>query len=298
LLREREARQEAELAQSNEAKLRRQAEAREKITQVAILVAQGSFDEADAMISKSPPTGPSVESARVLRSLSEWHALDGRWMQAADRLNLLVQVNQMDGWDESALDFFSFGICLIESGRTGDYARFQKEALARFAPTTSGVAAERVLKIGILELPSPAAMQSFAPLARVAEQAFTNLVSQDKDTVLRTAWGSVSLALWEYRRGHYAAGIEWAKRCLACPYSNAPREATARVELAMDLYQNGRKDEALRELGQVRRTIQDKFKNPLEAGNGTEGFWFDWVFARELLREANGLIDPPPSVTP
>ncbi|HTA31149.1 MAG TPA: serine/threonine-protein kinase, partial [Candidatus Cybelea sp.] len=73
---------EAELARSNEAKLRHQAEARERITQAGILVSQGKFEEADTMISHEFPTEPSVESARVLRSSSEWHALQGEWIQA------------------------------------------------------------------------------------------------------------------------------------------------------------------------------------------------------------------------
>jgi len=73
---------------------------------------------------------------------------------------------------------------------------------------------------------------------------------------------------------------------VACPQINAPRAATAHVELALALYQNGQRDEALSELRQGRQSIQDTFSKDLEAGSGTQGFWFDWVFARILLQEA------------
>jgi hypothetical protein len=36
--------------------------------------------------------------------------------------------------------------------------------------------------------------------------------------------------------------------------------------------------------------IDTKFKNLLDRGSGVQGFWFDWVFAKILLREAKGLI--------
>ncbi len=279
--------QEAELARSNEAKLRRQAEVRERITQAAALVSQGRLDEADKMISEASPTEPSVEGAAVLRSLSEWHALQGRWTQASDRFDLLLRANQLDGWDVSTLDFLGCGVCLIESGGADRYEVFRQAALSRFASTTNAVAAERIVKISLLEPSSKSAVESLAPLARVAEESFATADSHDTEAAFRAAWGSVSLALWEYRQGHYAKSIEWARRCLACPESNAPRAAAARVELALALFQDGRKDEALRELSQGRQSIEDEFNGVLEPGSAAQGFWFDWVFARILLREAS-----------
>jgi eukaryotic-like serine/threonine-protein kinase len=279
-------RQEAELARSNEAKLRRQAEARERITQAVVLVSERRFLEADQMIGQAPPTEPSLEGAAVLRSLSEWHALQGRRTQAVDRFGLLLKADQLDGWDQSALDFFSCGVCLIESEASDHYDQFRQEGLARFASTTNGVAAERIIKMCLLRAPGQSELESLAPLARVAEESIANPDHHDTDAAFRAAWGSVSLALWEYRRRHYDRSIEWARRSLACPDFNAPRAATAHVELALALHQIGQKEEALRELSQGRESIQDKFKRDLEAGNGAQGFWFDWVFARILLKEA------------
>jgi eukaryotic-like serine/threonine-protein kinase len=279
-------RQEAELARSNEAKLRLQAEAREKITQAAVLVSQDKLDEADRIMSETSPGEPSVEAARVLRSLGEWHARHARWTQAADRYKLLLHVNQLDGWDQCALDSFACGVCLEENGGAVHFDQFRQEALARFSSTTNAVVAERILKISLLQSPSRRVMASFAPFALMAENSFAEPDLHDPEGLARAAWGSVSLALWEYRQGHYERSSQWARHCLACPESNAPREATAHIELALALFQAGAREEALNELRQGRRPIEDIFQRDLAPGNGTVGFWFDWVFARILLREA------------
>jgi len=60
----------------------------------------------------------------------------------------------------------------------------------------------------------------------------------------------------------------------------------AEDELGLALFQIGQKDEALKELSVGRQSIEDKFNGDLEQGTATQGFWFDWVFARILLREA------------
>ena len=36
--------------------------------------------------------------------------------------------------------------------------------------------------------------------------------------------------------------------------------------------------------------IETRFQHPLDHGNAETGMWYDWVFARILLREAEALI--------
>jgi hypothetical protein len=124
-------------------------------------------------------------------------------------------------------------------------------------------------------------------LARLAEESFIDPASHDEEAQFRAAWGSVSLSLWEYRRGHYAQSITWARRCLAYPDNNAPRAATSHLELALALSRTGQGDEAITELNLGRQAIENKFNEGLEPGEAAQGFWFDWVFARILLREAS-----------
>jgi hypothetical protein len=58
--------------------------------------------------------------------------------------------------------------------------------------------------------------------------------------------------------------------------------------------QNGQSSEACSELAQGRLLIDEKFKSGLDRGQAGAGFWFDWVFARQLLQEAAGLINCDP----
>jgi tetratricopeptide (TPR) repeat protein len=284
---------EAESARANEATLLRQAEAREKMTQAEILVSEGKFDEVNRLIGRTPSSQPSVEEATILRSLGEWQARQGQWAQAADRFGLLVQADELDGWDRITLDVLAYGVSLVERGEMVNYDQFRRVAIACFASTTNSVIAERIVKISLLKPADKNTAEATALLARVAQNSFATFDSTDSDAVFRAAWCSLSLALWEYRQGHFARSIDWARRCLAFPDDNAPRAAAAHLELALAFSQSGQKDEALRELTQGRQAMADKFNGIMEEGSATQGFWFDWVFARILLREATTLVDSP-----
>jgi hypothetical protein len=101
----------------------------------------------------------------------------------------------------------------------------------------------------------------------------------------------------EYRRGDYVKASAWCRQCLDYPEHIAPRTATAQVILAMSCQHLGQTGEARSELAQARAMIDDKFKNGLDHGTGVQGFWFDWVFARILLREAMPLVEKSASST-
>jgi len=289
-------RQEAELARANEAGLRRQAEAREKIILAAVRVSQENFDEADNLLNNLSPIQPSLEGAAVFRSVGEWHALQGRWQQAANRFAVLLQMNKFDGWDLTSLDYLRLGPVLVELGDTSGYDHFHQEAIARFADTTNPVAAERAVKVSLLLPADKKTMDALAPLAEVAAKAFASVANDDTnaEVVFQAAWGSISVALMEYRRGNYAGAGEWCRRCLAYPGYNPPRIATAKIILAMSCHRLGQAPEAVSELDQGRESVQGKFYDALDAGSAAHGFWFDWIFARILLREATTLIEPTP----
>jgi len=38
------------------------------------------------------------------------------------------------------------------------------------------------------------------------------------------------------------------------------------------------------------RMIETMFKSGIDQRTSTQGFWFNWIFARILLREATGLM--------
>lgn len=278
-------RQEAERARANEAELRRQAEVREKITQAALLVSQDRLNEADNLLDGISLAQPTVEGAAVFRAVGEWHALENRWKKAADRFGALLRINQLDGWDVCTLDYLECGPSLIELGDIDGYERFRKAAISRFAGTQFPVA-DRIVKICLLLPADKKVMDSLNPLTQVTEKSFTD--ADAAGDIFRASWRAVSLALLEYRRGDYAGAVDWSRRCLAYPEYNAPRSATARIILAMSLQHLQQTDEARSELAKGRDAVETKFENALDRGIAEQGFWFDWVFARILLREAGG----------
>jgi len=101
---------------------------------------------------------------------------------------------------------------------------------------------------------------------------------------------AMALALLEYRRGDYPKAIEWCQQCLGCTEYNAARTALARVIQALACQQLQQKDKARTELALGRDLINSRFADGLSVGSTSQGFWFDWVFARILLAEADASI--------
>ena len=290
-LKEREAHQRAVAAEQQQARLRHDAEVREKISQAALLVSQDRFEEADKLLKDIALTQPTVEGAAVLRSVAEWHALRLQWKEAAERVVLLLQVNPLDGLDVSALDYLRGGPVFIELGDTKGYEFFRQEAIARFSAAPCPFA-DRIVKISLLLPAGDRLVDSLKPLAEVTARYLAE-ADQGGD-VFSAAWRSVSLGLLEYRRGNFPQAAEWCRRCLDYPGTNAPRTATARVILAMAYHRLGRTAEAQTELQAGREIVENKFKNRLDAGGPVQGFWFDWLFARILLREGTALLETSP----
>ena len=288
-------RQAAEAAREHEVLLRRQAEAREKITQAAVLLGQDRFNEADRLLSEVPLTPPTLEGASVFRSLGEWHALRSRWKEATDRFGALLQADQLDGWDVCTLDFLACGTSLIEAGDAEGYHRFCLAALNRFAGTENLVVAERIVKSTLLLPPDAKLLASLGPLSQVASRPIAPEDEKGDMAVFRVAWRAVSMGLLEYRRGQYSKAADWCRQCLASSEPVAPRTATARIVLAMALHQLGQNEQARIELAEGRQSIENKFTSGLDMGTAMQGFWFDWLFARILQREASVLIENTPA---
>jgi serine/threonine protein kinase len=286
---EREARQRAVAAERQQARLRQEAETRATVTQASAQAHLKNYEQADDLATTITTPQPSVESADLFRSLGEWHALQGEWEPAIARFKVMVGVDLFDGWDLASLDWLAYGTALAESTGAEPLAQFRARILERFKDTANPVVAERVVKISLL-VPNHVDAESLAPLAAVAEKAFVQADTNSVNEVFQAAWGSISLALMEYRRGNWSGAITWAGRCLSFAGDVAPRTATAHVLLAMADQQLHRHDEAQKEFEDARRRIENRFKSGLERGDGPQGFWFDWVFARVLLREASNMM--------
>ena len=284
------AEQQALAAEQQQSRLRMEAEDRERITQAAFLISQGKIEEADALAGKVLVSKPSLEAEGVLRTLGVWHALQGRWAQAAERFNLLLQVDQRDNSWAITDDLLMAGPILIERGDTPGYEHFRQAAITRFQGMTDPIFAERTLKISLLLPANDSLMNTLQQFSGVASDSMQK--PGDPNDIM-AAWRCISLGLAAYRQGYTPTAVAWSKRCLAYPDQNPARMATAHIIQAMACQQLQEGETARSELASGRAAVAAEFTGGLQEGNGSVGYWYDWIFARILLREAEALIETP-----
>jgi hypothetical protein len=267
-------------------RLRLEAEARQKLTEATVFQSQGKLDQADHIISDIANTEAGLEYADLFRTLSDWHASHARWYQAADRLAVLIKINQPEDWDNATLDYLRYAPVLLEQGDKAAYERFRQLAITRYEGTTNPVPAERVVKISLLLPADTNLMRSLRPLAQIAEKSLNGSVEMSL-----AAWRSFSLALMEYRRKNYKKALEWCERSEQFQGINPARAANIQAVRAMSFHYLGQSDRAHSELMQCEQALESQFKKEPQVGNGYEGFWFDWLFARVLLFEATSMLE-------
>jgi hypothetical protein len=294
-LREKEARreqvflrEEAVQAERRESELRRQAEAREKINQAAIFVSQEKYDEANRLLNEihTPPPKPSFDGVAAFRSVGEWLAIQGRWAEAADRFSALMEIDKLDKWGPVTLDYQACGVVMVESGDFADYKHFRTATIDSFATTTNGDAAGRILKTCLLSPADQNLMERMQPLGDAAEKLFATM-----NPKLFAGWAAIPVSLWRYRLDDYNQAAELCHRGLDENNKTSAQYATLRIILALSSWKSGQTEEARLQLAQGRETIDGKFKIGLDNGDARDGYWYDWVFARILLREAVVLIE-------
>jgi len=280
------AEQMAVTAEQQQKRLRVDAEDRERITQAAYLIIQGKTEEAANLVSDVSQIKPSLDAEKVLRSIGAWRAIKGQWTEAARSFTALLEVDQKDNsWDITD-DLLMFGPIQIENGDFQGYERFREAAVARFAETKDPVFAERTLKISLLTPPDPKLLKRLEPLSDVS----ANSMEQPGQDQLMVAWRCISLALMAYRQGYTPTAKMWCQKCISNSQYNPSRIATAHIIHAMSSYQLGETNESVSELAEGHKLVDSEFSNGLGEGNGLEGFWYDWLFARILLREADSTI--------
>jgi serine/threonine protein kinase len=274
--REREARQ-------RESILRAEAEDRAKITQTVMLVRLGNFDDADALLKqvKNFPANPTLDAVSAFRSVGEWLALQGRWQAAGERYSALLDIDNIDNPSQVIFDYQACGVVLAENGDLEKYGRFWQMAVTNFAAKPNGS-----ILIACILLPlNKTQIEQLKPMATAAEKQF-HALPRDR----RSEWSYMPFGLWQFRRGDYAAAIQWCQGAEAQSQRFPASEALIHATLAMAYYQNGQTNEAGSELALGRQIIEAKFKSGLDRGKAGAGFWFDWIYARHLLQEATAMI--------
>jgi serine/threonine protein kinase len=277
----------AEQAEQREAELRHQAEARENINQAAIYVSQEKYEDANRLLDvvKMPPPKPSLDGVSAYRSVGDWLGTHQRWMEAANRYSALMEIDKLDKWGAVTLDYQACGVVLVESHEDARYQQFCGATMDVFGATTIGDAAGRILKTCLLLPPDERLRERLQPLGEQAEKFFVSYGHG-----LYFGWATIPSVLWRYRLGDFGQAAERCRRGMDEKDNTTAQTATLRVILAMSCHQQGQTDEAGSQLAKARAVIEARFKNGLEHGNSSLGMWYDWVFARILLREAAALI--------
>jgi hypothetical protein len=290
---ERASRREAEQGRANEMTLRRQAEAQAVIGQAAMLLGQDRYEEADRLMAGISSLETVLEGEAVLRPLGDWDAVHGRWKRAGECYAVLTRVDQMETWDVATLDDTRYAVTLVETGDRDGYERFRQAAIKRFSGTTDPIVAERTVKNSLVLPGDEKLLAALAPVAELAVKsvAKSNSPGEAEPWGGAIAWRCVSLALMDYRRGHYVESVDWCKRCLSdSDDKQLARVATIHAIYAMSYYQLNQPENARAQLAQSREIIESKFSDGADLGNGAQGYWFDWGLGKILEREAALLI--------
>jgi hypothetical protein len=299
-LQEREARKEAEMDKASEAKWRARLEATQNITRAAEDWDAGNFAEAAGLLLNVSPAflSPSKQAAQVYRNVVAWHAMHERWKDAAGTVRGLLQVDQYRNYNspEALWDLLVAGVALVETGdqdTRAQYEEFRREAIRRSASATDPLTAERLIRSSLLLPADQQILQSLDLPAQTVEKSLSGSNPDANSSSGEAPWRLVSLALLDYRRSLWAKAAE---RCQSLPSTdtNAARIATVRLVLAVCSQRLGKSGEAAAQLQQARELVEAKFRTRLTAGGDSDGYWFDWVMARILLREASGLIQNAP----
>jgi eukaryotic-like serine/threonine-protein kinase len=277
-------------AEQKQAVMRHEAESRERLTQAALLAAQQNYPDAEKLLTEIDLNKPSTELSNLLRSLGDWHALNGQWREAAQSFLLLMKANQLEPAAVVTGDYTEAAVALIQSGELDAYERFTQEGGSRFT-AMADVSVERVIKSDLLLPPPGQMLKDLAPLAQTASGGYPKLANTKRgSTTTRGAWIALSLGLLEYRQGNYDKAAQWCQQCLLVSRLNPAGNAAANVLLAMCCWHLNQRAQALSQWSTGELEIDGKFKKGLTMGSGSMGFWYDWEIARILSVECQNLF--------
>ena len=277
-------------ARAAEAALRERAEHRELVAQAAVRVSHGDLTGADTLLARVPfDQAPlSLEAARTYSAVGEWHVLAGRWREATERFAtqalVLPRVDVADS-DAISITLLPAVATLAWAGDTERRDALRTRAWERFGDTSRPVVAEQVLKACLLTPPSAGFTARLAPLAARLERALREGHPELDKNPSRVAWSCFALGLFSHRAGEPDRARMWTLRCLEHAGANPSRDASARCLLALIAAGSGEDEPASRMLDEAREAVEGFFDAEPRLGN-VNSFWFDWVVARVLLREA------------
>jgi hypothetical protein len=283
--------------------LRTATELKRKFSAVTALVKRKHLAKADRLLDEIPQYKPGWEDATTFRDIGDWDASQGYWAKALSRFTTLSDLHQLAAADpdiatnedygsERALDYMRIGSVLVDQGELAEWERYRQTVVAPQAVTKNAIIAERMLRACLLTPADGKMLEFLRPCQELTEESInTTATNLGGDSA---AWHAFSLALMAYRCEDFAAATNWCQRSLNFDDNVACRRAGVGLVQAMALADLGETDRARAELAANRAIVE----NPANQRPGKvvrwQGYWFDWVFAHVLLREAQELIAPEP----
>ncbi|MBN2684653.1 MAG: serine/threonine protein kinase [Pontiellaceae bacterium] len=293
--RENEQRMIAETARAGEARLRVEAEAREKITQAAVLINRERFDEAEALVEgcELPVIKPSLEASDVFFQLASRRVVAGDWDIGAEHMLKFaraVQVDESDLTDETTRSLLCVVPALVVAGRMDEYQDFVQDTIDHFLQTPKPVAADHVLRICAVLPVEEAVLKQLTPFADLLKSSVSDEPVRSSWLEHQNCWQIMTIALYEYRAGNFDQAVSWAHKSLRRRDNTPSRIAESRIILGMALHQLGRHEEAESEIAQGEAMVNERLpqglSNLYDYGDARTGFWHDWVNTHILLAEA------------
>lgn len=284
----------AEKANAVEAMLRKKAQAGEAVAHAAVLIRDGNVAQADTLLAaiamEDVPT--SLESAMVFRTTGDWLLPQGRRDDAAKRFAAVAHA--IAGVDKSdsewiSIYFVAAAAAVADSGDMEHYEDLRETVVDRFAKATHPVVLDEVVKSCLIKPPKPEMLVKLTPMLKLIEDSLP-WDRADSPEQLMEAWQMLSLTLGAYRTGDFTNAEKWGRRCLQHPNVRLSRNAAVHAILAMSFHSVGLMDEARAEMESARTEITKHFEAPFQSETPEGGFWFDWLNARVLLREAEEMM--------
>jgi tetratricopeptide (TPR) repeat protein len=262
------------------------------------MIADLLMHECDELMAQSDHTLDSMSNsnnaskdtdAPLYRALGEWHAIRGEWEQAHNCFEYVHRLSQLHEGDR-AVDYLHTALASLKLVDEPGFFRLRNQAISGFNSTTDAGSAEYVMKIALLRPASDISAAALEPFVQVLQRALAS-AGPIQEGVSPASWDAMLLGLSEYRRGNYAKAVDWCRRSLDTSKYVALPAATDRVILAMSFHKLGDDATAHSELSKARTLFQCGLDHGFDKWH-----WREWVFARLLLQEANGLIPqaPPP----
>ena len=186
------------------------------------------------------------------------------------------------------------GPTLIAAGDVPAYHQFVDDSIDRFSNITNAMASEQVMKACLVYPPNASNLEELRPLSDVLSKSISEAgPNQDPNMV---AWREFALALYDYRCGDFKDSIVLLQKCVASQNYLPERTAMAHFVLAMDFYQIKDFATANSELSLGQALIRQYC--PKANGNisisgmapETSVYWYDWVIAQILQREAVAMM--------